>query len=330
MPLGWPTLSLHPQKDPHMADQWAPSAQIATLKMRHDLMRRLRAFFDQKGLLEVETPILSAHATPDVHLASIETRFGYLHTSPEYPMKRLLAAQAGAIYQICKVFRAEESGSNHNPEFTLLEWYQPGWDDQQLSQQVVALLQHLGLDRNSQYLSYREAFTATLGIDPLSASLATLRELAGELLGQPCDDYDRNTCLDVAMSFGVERKLDPNLITVISDFPAAQAALAIKEQQPDGFWTAKRFEVYCGGLELANGYAELTDAQEQLARFEAENRDRQTRNLPIMPIDTHLIDAMKAGIPACAGVAVGVDRVIMLCLGKKHIDDVLSFPIARA
>ena len=313
-----------------MADHWTPTATLETLQQRAKLMKLLRQFFDEHGLLEVETPILSAHATPDLHLSSIKTPFGYLHTSPEYPMKRLLAAQAGAIYQVCKVFRAQESGRNHNPEFTLLEWYQPGWTDIQLAQQVVALFHHLGLNRSVQQTSYREAFRGCFGFDPLTATLSELQSLAGSLIDRDCHDFDTNTCLDVAMSFGVEKQLDPNTITIITDFPAAQAALAIKEQQPDGHWTAKRFEVYCGGLELANGYAELTDADEQLLRFEHENRAREVAGLPTMPIDHHLITAMQNGLPACAGVAVGIDRLMMLCLGKKHIDDVLSFPIDRA
>lgn len=313
-----------------MADHWTPTATIETLQQRARLMKLLRQFFDDNGLLEVETPILSAHATPDLHLNSIKTPFGYLHTSPEYPMKRLLAAQVGAIYQVCKVFRAQESGRNHNPEFTLLEWYQPNWTDRQLAKQVVALFRYLGLARPVQQTSYREAFRASFGCDPLTASLSELQSLAGSLIDRDCHDFDTNTCLDVAMSFGVEKQLDPNTITIITDFPAAQAALAIKEQQPDGQWTAKRFEVYCGGLELANGYAELTDADEQLLRFENENRARESVGLPAMPIDHHLIKAMQNGLPACAGVAVGIDRLMMLCLGKKHIDDVLSFPIDRA
>lgn len=313
-----------------MANHWTPTATLETLQQRARLMKRLRQFFDDNGLLEVETPILSAHATPDLHLSSIKTPFGYLHTSPEYPMKRLLAAQSGAIYQVCKVFRAQESGRNHNPEFTLLEWYQPSWTDRQLADQVVALFRHLGLNRTATQLRYRDAFRNTFGIDPLAATLPELQSLAGSLIDRDCHDFDHNTCLDVAMSFGVEKQLDPDTITIITDFPAAQAALAIKEQQPDGYWTAKRFEVYCGGLELANGYAELTDADEQLLRFENENRARETAGLPAMPIDHHLINAMKKGMPPCAGVAVGIDRLMMLCLGKKHIDDVLSFPIGRA
>lgn len=313
-----------------MSDLWKPAADISTLRERHHLMRQLRQFFDAAGLVEVETPILSAHATPDLHLASVTSSDGFLHTSPEYPMKRLLAAAAGPIYQVCKVFRARESGRFHNPEFTLLEWYQPGWADHQLAKQVVALFHHLGYQKPSVYMTYRSVFSDILGIDPLAADITALQQLARQLTHRDCSTFDRNTCLDVAMSLGVEPALDRNCITIITDFPAAQAALAIKEQQPDGFWTAKRFEVYSGGIELANGYAELTDAKEQLLRFEAENTARTRQGLPEMPIDVHLIAAMKHGLPTCAGVAVGIDRLMMLCLGKPHINDVLTFPYDRA
>ncbi len=313
-----------------MPDLWKPTADQATLRQRHQLMQQLRHFFDSAGLMEVETPMLSAHATPDLHLASVTSSDGYLHTSPEYPMKRLLAAGSGGIYQVCKVFRSQESGRSHNPEFTLLEWYQPDWTDRQLAEQVIALFRHLGYDRPAVFKSYREAFSDLMGVDPLSANTDRLQALAAELTNRDCSSFDRNTCLDVAMSLGVEPALDKHCITVITDFPAAQAALAIKEQQPDGFWTARRFEVYSGGLELANGYSELTDATEQQQRFEAENVARADLGLPEMPIDIHLLAAMKQGLPACAGVAVGVDRLMMLCLGKSHINDVLSFPFDRA
>lgn len=313
-----------------MTSNWLPSASIETLRQRQDLLNKTRMFFNTRKYLEVETPILSRFATPDLHIDSITTNAGYLHTSPEYPMKRLLAAGSGPIYQICKVFRANETSSRHNPEFTLIEWYQPGWNDLQLASEVVDLIQYLGHNVPAIKISYRDIFTETTGVDPMTCPTETLQELCATKANRSCDDFSRNDCLDLIMSLIVEPAMDHQAITVVTDFPASQAALAIKVQHPDGFETAKRFEIYSGGLELANGYTELTDAKEQRERFEQENQQRTKRNLPIMPIDINLIAAMEKGLPESAGVALGFDRVMMLCTNNNNIHDVIAFPWIKA
>lgn len=313
-----------------MNPKWQPTAKLETLRQRQQLMRHIRNFFDKLNFLEVDTPLLSANATPDLHIDSVETSHGYLHTSPEYPMKRLLAAGYGPIYQICKVFRANESGRKHNPEFSMLEWYMPGWDDRQLINQVTDLIWHIGYKKEIKQTSYRKAFKQATELDPLSCSDLSLKEYAAIAAGRSCDEFSRNDCLDLVMSLVVEPSLDRHKITVITDFPATQAALAIKEEQSDGVWTARRFEVFSGGIELANGYSELVDAKEQKDRFNDENRQRLLSGKSEMPIDTNLISAMTHGMPSCAGVAMGLDRLMMLCLEKPHIDEVLTFPFDRA
>jgi len=313
-----------------MTSDWQPSTSFENLKQRQDLLNKTRLFFNSRHYLEVETPILSKFATPDLHIESIATEFGYLHTSPEYPMKRLLAAGSGPIYQICKVFRANEYGNRHNPEFTMIEWYQPGWTDEQLADEVAELILHLGHNVPVVKTSYRDIFHRITDIDPMTGLTDTLQKLSQEVANRDCSDFSRNDCLDLIMSLVIEPAMNPDVITIVTDFPASQAALAKKEQHLEGFETAKRFEIYSGGLELANGYAELTDAAEQLERFKQENDLRAERNMRAMPIDTNLIDAMKNGLPESAGVALGFDRLVMLCTGKNSIKDVIAFPSSKA
>lgn len=310
---------------------WAPSAPIVALKARADLYRSLRAFFDARGVMEVETPILSAHATVDRHIDSFAaaphpsplTPHGFLHTSPEFAMKRLLCAGSGPIWQIAKVFRAEESGRYHNPEFSLLEWYRPGYDHHRLMDEVAALLQALGVVGPFARLTYAEAFQRHAGFDPETVALDHLRTLPeAEALD---DGADRDTLLDLWMSFRVGPQLGRERPCFLHDFPASQAALSRVVAGK-----AQRFELFWEGLELANGFHELADAAEQQRRFEADQARRQAEGRPVPPYDRHLIAALHAGLPDCAGVALGLDRLLMRLTGAASLAEVMAFDSGRA
>lgn len=305
---------------------WQPSATLETLKARAELYSSVRAFFSARKVLEVETPALSAHATVDRHIESFQADGRWLQTSPELAMKRLLCAQSGPIYQICKVFRLEESGRHHNPEFTLLEWYRPGFDHHQMMDEVEALLTVIGAHAGiCERLTYRAAFQRYAGLDPFSATLDILRAAArfhgdaGEQAGE------RDFWLDLIMSETVGPKLGQSAPVFLYDFPASQAALSrIKGE------VAERFELFWKGIELANGFHELTDADEQQRRFEADQRWRTQHVRRAPPYDRNLIAALQAGMPACAGVALGLDRLLMLMRGLPDIAATMAFDSARA
>lgn len=310
------------------------------LRLRARLLERTRAFFTARGVLEVETPQLSAAAATDLHLESLlaspaeggSTR--WLHTSPEFPMKRLLAAGVGDIWQLARVFRGAEQGRRHNPEFSLLEWYRVGWDAGRLMDEVDEFVRTLagdgGVTGETARLSYREAFLRHAGFDPFVAGAADIaRALAARGVPVPEDcDEDRDAALDLALATLVEPALDPATPTFIYDFPASHAALA--RIRPDDPPVAERFELFLGGMELANGFHELTDAEEQAARFQADLAARRARGLGQPPPDERLLAALRHGLPACAGVALGFDRLVMILAGATHIDEVLAFPAARA
>jgi len=317
---------------------WSPSAPLSALRARAELYAAIRQFFAERGVLEVDTPVLSAAAVSDPHLDPLQSHFIgpgapeglplYLQTSPEYAMKRLLAAGSGPIYQLAKAFRNGEAGRRHNPEFCMLEWYRPGFDDRQLMDEVQALVaQVLGRDDFSR-VSYRELFQRTLGIDPQRASLPALQALAAERLGVKFEDDERDTWLQLLLA----ELIEPTLITptFVYDFPASQAALAKVGEDADGVAVARRFELFVDGIELANGYDELVDGDEQARRFAADAAQRLQLGKPAYSSDHNLVAALRAGMPACAGVALGVDRLLMLALGVDSIDQVLAFPIARA
>lgn len=321
------------------AAQWQPRASLSALKSRADQLTWLRGFFARRGVLEVETPVLGRHGVTDANLDGVPAELtpvagapgeGWLQTSPEYHMKRLLAAGSGPIYQVARVFRDGERGGRHNPEFSLLEWYRPGFTDVDLMAEVSDLVVGwLGCAR-PQVLRYREALLQFAGLDPF---VATDRELM-----RRCEQWlepeqvmalGRDGCLDLLMSYLVEPALAGVGPVFITGYPQSQAALARVSVQ-DGVAQAHRFELYVEGIELCNGYWELTDAGEQRRRFEADNRLRRQSGKPVMAIDESFMAALEAGMPDCAGVALGLDRLLMLKLGTSDIADVLAFPLEIA
>ncbi len=304
---------------------WAPRARLPILKARADLYRAVRVFFDARGVLEVETPILSRHATVDRHIDSFSTQDGrWLHTSPEFAMKRLLCAGSGPIWQLAKVFRAEEAGRVHNPEFSLLEWYRPGFDHHQLMDEVEALLRAVGVNGAAfERMTYADAFVCHAGFDPFDATLSDLKALPEA--DAFTDETDKDVLLDVWMSYRVGPQLGRGVPCFIHDFPASQAALS---RIVDG--RAQRFELIWDGLELANGFWELSDAVEQRQRFESEQTWRAARGRVVPPFDAHLIAALSHGLPPCAGVALGMDRLLMRLLKRVDLEAVLTFPDGNA
>jgi lysyl-tRNA synthetase class 2 len=316
---------------------WQPTAPPEALRARSQLLAAIRAFFTDRDVLEVDTPALSRAANPDPHLESLcvsDPGLGgprYLQTSPEFPMKRLLAAGSGPIYQICKVFRAGEAGERHNPEFTMLEWYRPGVGADALMAEVEELLQAVLQPFRSvpaaRRLSYRAAFETTLEIDPLEAGVDELRARALDLgLAEGLEMEELDDWLDLLLSLHVTRALGDAPV-FIHDYPASQAALArLGDRDPR---VAQRFELFWGDLELANGFDELTDPLEQRVRFERDNARRRVRGMPELPLDEALLAALEAGMPDCAGVALGVDRLLMVALEAESIDQVLAFSPER-
>jgi lysyl-tRNA synthetase class 2 len=310
------------------------------LRLRAEILAKIRVFFAEREVLEVETPLLASAPVTDLHLQALSCRYRgpgadggrdlFLQTSPEFAMKRLLAAGSGPIYQICKAIRDGEAGTMHNPEFTILEWYRPGLDHHALMDEIDEFLSSiLGADTGER-LTYAEAFERHAGIDPLRASAEQLGSRSRDLLSGEAPDLgdDRNGWLDLLLSHAVEPQLGNGRPSFVHDWPADQAALA--RVRPGDPPLAERFEVYVEGVELANGYYELIDDAEQLQRFESDIEARRLAGLPEPPIDVRLLAALEHGLPECAGVALGVDRLVMLAAGTRNIADVLAFPIDRA
>ena len=281
--------------------------------------------------MEVDTPILSAAATVDLQINSERTVDGrWLRTSPEFPMKRLLAAGSGPIYELGHVFRAGDAGRFHNPEFLMLEWYRPGWDHHRLMAEVGALLVALGAPAPAAPLTYREAWLAHAGLDPFATPTEAfgpaLRERHGQAL--PAQGLDRDGWLDFGMAFVVGPRLGGDAPCFVHDFPASQAALArVRDGTPP---VAERFELFWQGLELANGFHELADAAEQRRRFEADQARRKAAARSVPPLDERLLEALASGLPDCAGVALGVDRLLMLLSGLPDLAAAMPFPHDRA
>jgi lysyl-tRNA synthetase class 2 len=323
---------------------WRPTASADLLRVRAELLARTREYFACSGVLEVDTPVLSSAGATDPALHSFSTvyhgpgaRYGarlYLHTSPEFPMKRLLAAGFGSIYQICKVFRDGECGRFHNPEYTLLEWYRTGFDHTALMADVESLLREVLRDilplGPATHWTYRQLFRNVAEIDPLTASAVELRRVLqgrGVIPPQGLAEDDVDGWLDLLLTHVVEPALGRGLV-FISEYPASQAALA--RLLPGDPPVAARFEVYLNGIELANGYHELSDAAEQHRRFDRDLARRGAFRLPAVEPDRRLLAALQAGLPDCAGVALGVDRLLMIAGKAAHIDDVMAFPLEHA
>lgn len=320
---------------------WRPTAEIETLRERARLLACVRAFFAARGIWEVETPVLGHGGSTDVHLASLAveatTPAGrerlWLQTSPEFHMKRLLAAGSGPIFQLSRSFRDGEVGRRHNLEFTMLEWYRPGITLDALIVETAALIAAvLGRDPGPlRPRRYRALFREALGLDPFTVELGELRRLAGARGGLAMADAARDDCLDLLMGLVIEPTLGRDGLDVVVDYPASQAALARRHRDPeDGAWVASRFEVYLAGLELANGYDELTDAAEQAERFAADNAARRAAGRPTVDVDARLLAALEHGMPAGSGVALGLDRLIQLALGKASVAEVIAFATPRA
>jgi lysyl-tRNA synthetase class 2 len=320
------------------ASLWRPTAGVAALRRRARALRSTREFFHKRGVLEVETPAMVNAPVSDVNLVSVRVAVPggdsppFLHTSPEYAMKRLLAAGSGDIYQICHVFRGAERGRQHNPEFTMLEWYRLGFSLEDLMREVADLVREL-LDMPqlpSELVSYREAVRRHAGFDPLEADIGVLQQAARELGfdAARAGTAGRDELLDLIVGAKVGPALGHDALTFLHRYPASQAALARLDAGDPR--VALRFELYHCGVELANGYHELASGAEQRQRFAADQKTRASRGLATFPLDTHLLSALDAGLPDCAGVALGFDRVLMLSLGAASIDDVLAFPVERA
>lgn len=318
---------------------WGPSARLDLLRARARILGRIRAFFADAGVLEVETPIASRAATTDPSLHSLQTSWSgsgprpqrlYLQTSPEFHMKRLLAAGSGPIYQICKVFRDCERGHKHHPEFSLVEWYRPDFDYRNLMAEVAALVRRV-LNRPElavEQVSYRDLFRDRLGLDPMEAELRELRQSAARIPGSGDLSLNRDGWLDLLLAHRIETGLGRGRLTFVYDYPPSQAALARIRRDP--YPVAERFELYLEGMELANGFQELTDANEQRRRFDADLKERAAAGLAEVIPDEELIAALSVGITEAAGVALGVDRLLMIAAGSTHIDEVLAFPVERA
>ena len=320
---------------------WRSGIDSATLQQRSKIYRTIRRFFDDRGVVEVTTPVLGASGVSDLHIQSLslvdDGQSWFLQSSPEYSMKRLLASGSGSIYQICPAFRAGELGSKHNTEFSMLEWYRVGYSLEELVAEVATLLQQ-ALDVNQvqtsefRFTTYRELFTSRFDVNPHDAGIEKLRglifaeNLTADHIDNIDDDATRNECLDLLFASCIEPGLDEP--TFVLEFPAGQAALAKIAANDQYDVVARRFELYWQGMELANGYDELTDPAELRQRFEKNNTQRVARGLIEMAPDKKLLASMSE-LPDCAGVAIGLDRLVMLLCGKTSIDEVLTFSRQR-
>jgi lysyl-tRNA synthetase class 2 len=314
---------------------WQPTATISALKKRAEIINLIRMFFRERNVLEVETPLLSQTSVTDPHVLSIPAIFQnhaskaetvFLQTSPEYAMKRLLAAGSGPIYQIGKAFRQGDLGRIHNPEFTMLEWYRPGFDHHALMDEMDALLQMVLHTPSAMRLSYQAAFEKFVGINPHIATQDELLKCAKQngidFVGSLSTEI--NLWLDLLLTHCIEPRMDQDRPIFLYDYPVKQAALA-KIRHEENPPVASRFEVYFKGIELANGFHELQNAEEQRARFERDLIYRQQHGIAPVPIDEHFLAALASGLPDCSGVALGVDRLVMLALQYEKLADVMSF-----
>ena len=319
---------------------WAPNASRDAMRLRAWVNRLVREFFHARNVLEVETPVLSRAGNTDPNIASFHLEFSgrtvgaprtrWLRTSPEFALKRLLAAGIGDCYELGRVFRDGEAGGRHNPEFTMLEWYRVGWDHLRLldetAELVRAALALVGREASLQVLTYRDLYRDLLGIDPFTAGEDALRAALGDMQIDPAG-LARDDWLDLLMTHLIQPTIPNNRILLVYDYPASQCALArVRAGDPP---VAERFEVFLGPLEIANGYHELNDALEQRQRFEADLARRRARSAATPAMDERLLAGLPK-LPACAGVALGVDRLLMALMGTEKISDVVAFPFDRA
>ena len=316
------------------------TVSLEAIRLRARLYALIRQFFAERGVLEVETPVMSAAANTDPNIESFSTRFSghvdagarerWLRTSSEFAQKRLLAAGIGDCYELGRVFRNGEAGRRHNPEFAMLEWYRVGWNHRQLADETIALIQEAlalrGEAAEVRNITYRDLFIDAIGLDPMAADEQQLRSA---LHGVRVNDegLGRDDRLDLLLTHRIQPAFPAGRITVVYDYPASQCALAkVRADDPP---VAERFELYVGQHEVANGYHELTDAAEQRARFERDNARRRSRGLAEMPLDENLLTALK-GLPDCAGVALGVERLLMAMTGSEDIRNMIAFPFGVA
>ena len=317
---------------------YQPTCDLAAMQARAKMYAQIRQFFAERQVLEVETPILSQAGVTDVHLASVQAKrhvqgklaTHYLQTSPEFAMKRLLASWQVPIYQICPVFRDNEVGSRHNIEFSMLEWYRPHFSLDDLAKETNELISAvLGYPVIFDHYRYVDAFMDFVNVHPFDATCDTLKAIAQDCGFSVDLGDDHQGWLDLLFSHLVEPNLGKTLPTLIYDYPVATAALAKTVTDQDGNLVARRFELYMGGLEIANAYDELADGQALRVRFEQDNLARQKRGLPRMPMDEHLLSACDK-LPPCSGIALGLDRLLMVATAAKTIDAVIALPTVRA
>ena len=326
-----------------MKNDFLPMANLEVLRQRAEIMQRIRRFFDERNFFEIETPILSHDIVVDRYLHPIgiskkevtgvvgdADEMLWMQTSPEFGMKRVLAAGAEAIYQICKSFRQGEMGDRHNPEFTMLEWYRCGDDMQSGMKLLSEFVEEILQKPATQERSYREAFSWFASVDPFDATIEELKSVARKNGVSIVDheDNDRDGWLNLILSEVVEPQLGLESPVIVYDWPESQAALAtVRSEDPP---VAERFEIYVDGVELANGYHELLDADELVKRNSINNQHRVKDGSHLLPEESRLLEAMKHGIPGCAGVALGIDRLVMLALGANSIREVVAFPFDMA
>ena len=318
---------------------WKPGCSNEVLQKRAELLHKVRTFFRERGVLEVESPSVSRYPAIDLHLDAqivepgVNAKTRYLISSPEYHMKRMLCAGSGSIFQICKVFRQDEVGQRHNPEFTMIEWYRIDWDHWQLMEETEALLQCLLGCEKAERLSYRDAFLKFSKLDPFQLTTTSFRkccqDYALSVPGYLTDDRgSRDDRLNFLMGVLIEPQLGLERPVFIYDYPASQANLS--RINPKNKLLCERFELFYKGMELGNGFHELADVVEQTFRFQKENHRREEAGKTPLPIDQEFLDALASGLPDCAGIAIGFDRIVMLALNMSSISEAISFPWDRA
>ncbi len=319
---------------------WSPTLSWEDAQKKSKILASIRAFFDTRGVVEVETPVMCRSSVTDIHLDPFITSFDhspdnvsarYLQTSPEYAMKRLLASGYQSIYQLCKAFRNEQKGRYHNPEFTILEWYRVGFSMSELMSEVEQLVKQIIDCKDFTYITYQNLFIDYTGIDPLNTSIGEVVDYISRVEKMSdwlLEESKLDTLLQFILSEVIEPQIGLDVPCFIYNFPITQASLAKKSI--DDPRVAERFELYYKGIELVNGFRELTNYEEQKERFENENIERSKLGLMQREIDERFLDSLKSGLPECSGVALGVDRLLMLALNKSTIDEVITFSIDRA